>query len=229
MAFLFRFFIRLVVLALWLALLGLLVGLIAGGVAMKCYPNTSTGQWVTGRYEKLEKLIQETWLKVSPPKDGQTVGTAPVIVLKEAPATKIEAPQPTVGPTFFTEDCRYSGRKLTEASLAGKVVLVYVWDASKPESVANLARLQDIWASFKHKPLLVIGSHRGESSPKIRQIIKKYRLTFPMYEKAGLAAEPKGLAAPAYYMTDHTGKLIYRGRTDRGAIEAMINAFGQML
>ncbi len=216
---LFQFILSILICLLWLALVAVVGGAIVGGVVVSVYPDSMLGKTIKSWCVCIEK-------KLSPE------SSAPVIVLKEAPAAEEEVvapPQPTVGPTFFTEEYRLSGRPLTDASLKGKVVLVYVWDVAKPESVANLSRVQDIWVSFKHKPFLVIGSHRGEASPKIQQLIKKHKITFPMYEKAGLAAEPKGISAPAYYMTDHTGKLIYRGRTDRGAIEAMINAFGQML
>ena len=119
----------------------------------------------------------------------------------------------------------YCGKKLTESSFDGKIVMVYVFSESSEDSVALLPRIENLWSAYKSKPLVVLGSHRGGKSAKTENLIKKAKVTFPVYEGAGRTQEPSaGGRYPIVYVVDDTGHMIYRGRSDLEATEAIVTA-----
>ena len=126
----------------------------------------------------------------------------------------------------FTDDKWYSGPKVSEESLAGKVVMVECWGVNCPPCRASLPRMENIWRSFKHKPFVLIGSHRqGHQPEKVAELVKKNKLTYPIYDGAGLAHdEPRSRGIPFIYVVNHRGKVVYSGHGDREATEAVVNA-----
>lgn len=118
----------------------------------------------------------------------------------------------------------YAGKKLTEDDFKGKVTMVYVWNSKEKSSVETLRRIQDIWASFKTKPLVVVGSHRGGKNPKIPKAYQQLGLTFPMYEGVAFNRESSVSSYPYIYIVNHHGKFAYRGSNDRSATEALVEA-----
>ena len=123
----------------------------------------------------------------------------------------------------------YSGPKLTEESLAGKVVLVDCWGVGCPPCRALLPRIQSIWDSFKHKPFVLIGSHcQGRAPDKVKGLVQANKLTYPIYERAGIKDEPSFSGIPFLYVVNHRGKVVYAGGSDREATEALVNALGEI-
>ena len=123
------------------------------------------------------------------------------------------------------------GRKASAGYLQGKVVLVDRWGAHCPPCRSLLPRVEDIWQSFKTKPLVVIGGHcKGwGTADEVAELIAEHKLTYPVYEDAGLAAdEPKFDAIPFLYVVDETGKVVYRGRDERAATQAVVTALTDM-
>ena len=102
----------------------------------------------------------------------------------------------------------YSGPKLDDSQLIGKVVVVYEWSVMSEECELLLPRIEAVWQSFKSKPFMVIGSHRGgRAKDLIAEKVKKYHLTFPVYERAGLLdGEPKSGDYPFFYVVDSRGR-----------------------
>lgn len=126
----------------------------------------------------------------------------------------------------LSEENWIAGPKVRESSLIGKVVLVYVWSAEDAQSRALLPRLQEIWSSFRSKPFVLLGSHVG-SADAARGAASAAGVTFPVYSDARLAAgDPSGGAAPCLYVANHRGKVVYAGRSDRDATEALVTALG---
>ena len=65
----------------------------------------------------------------------------------------------------------------------------------------------------------------GGRSAKVTNIIKKSKVTFSVYEDAGRTQEPgAGGRYPIVYVVDDTGRMIYRGRSDLEATEAVVTA-----
>ena len=127
------------------------------------------------------------------------------------------------------EASHYSGPALTEEDLAGKVVLVDEWGVNCPPCRALLPRMQAIWSSFKSKPFVLLGSHRqGLAKDRVAELVAANKLTYPIYERAGLAAgePPNGGGIPFLYVVNHRGKVVYSGRDEREATEAVVNAIG---
>lgn len=120
----------------------------------------------------------------------------------------------------------YSGRKISAADLKGKVVMVDEWGVRCPPCRALLPRMEEIWKSFKSKPFVLIGSHRQGRQPEaVEELVKKNNLTYPIYERAGIEGEPSnGGGIPFIYVVDAVGKIVYSGRSEREAVEAVVNA-----
>ena len=88
----------------------------------------------------------------------------------------------------LTEAGYYSGPKLTEDDLDGKVVLVDCWGVNCPPCRALLPRMEQIWQGFKSKPFVLLGSHcQGRAPEKVAELVKANKLTCPIYDFAGLA------------------------------------------
>lgn len=128
-------------------------------------------------------------------------------------------------------DHHLGGRKASEGYLQGKVVLVDRWGAKCPPCRALLPRLEEIWRSFKTKPFVVLGGHcKGwGGAEEVKALIEAHQLTYPVYEDAGLVTgEPKFDAIPFLYVVDETGKIVYRGRDERTATQAIVTALTDM-
>ena len=180
------------------------------------------------------------YLGVKPGEAVQEKPPAPVqsetVVEEEQPAEQVaeeeqpaEPEQPVVvdpeaGKIWrgLTNENWYAGKKLTEKDFDGKVILVCVWGGK--ESVETLQRIEEVWSSFKGKPLLVIGSHRGGKNPKIPKVCSQLGLTFPMYEGLSFHREALSTAYPYIYIVNHHGKFAYRGTSHQSATAALVTA-----
>ena len=123
------------------------------------------------------------------------------------------------------------GRKASEGYLQGKVVMVCLWRADDEASRALLPRIEEIWGSFKTKPLVVLGGHleEGGTDEQARAALSRGKVTFPVYREAGLArGHPRYKDLPFVYIVDETGKTVYLGRDDRAATQALVTALTDM-
>ena len=130
----------------------------------------------------------------------------------------------------FDDAAYYSGPKLKEADLAGKVVLVDCWGVHCPPCRALLPRMEEVWKAFKSKPFLLVGSHcQGRQDAKVKELVEANKLTYPIYERFGLAeGEPGHKGIPFLYVVNHRGKVVYSGHDDRAATEAVVTAIGEI-
>lgn len=125
------------------------------------------------------------------------------------------------------EDANHrSGPKLAPEKLGGNVVLVYHFGLDDPDLVKNLARVEDVYRSFKGRRFLVIGDQCQESNmDALKSALGKAKVTFPVYEGFGAAGvEPKKDALPYYVVVDHHGKVAFKGVADTDAIEKITDA-----
>ena len=136
-----------------------------------------------------------------------------------------------VGWRNLDESKHLAGRKTSEGYLKGKVVLVDRWGARCPPCRAMLPQVEQIWQSFRTKPFVVLGGHcKGWGTmDEVVQIAKEKGLTYPIYEEAGLAVgEPGFDGIPFLYVVDCTGKIVYKGRDERKATQAVVTALTDM-
>ena len=124
------------------------------------------------------------------------------------------------------EASHYAGPPITEADLKGKVVLVDLWGVNCPPCRALLPRMESLWASYKSKPFVLLGSHRqGRSPDRVKELVKANKLTYPIYERAGLVEEPPGDGMlPYMYVVNHRGKVVYAGHGHQEAVQAVVEA-----
>ena len=222
-------------------LVGLLVA--AEFVVAKFWPDTKAGEYaVVGRDTVLEwygvtkDFWVEQWHRFRPVESELQVAAKPKPENETAKESKAEEPEkPAESPKPAADLSKpwkglepenwYCGKKLTESSFNGKIVMVYVFSESSEDSVALLPRIESVWSAYKTKPLVVLGSHRGGKSAKSETLIRKAKVTFPVYEDAGRTQEPSaGGRYPIVYVVDDMGRMIYRGRSDLEATEAIVTA-----
>lgn len=167
---------------------------------------------------------------LSAEKAEEPAPAAPAPKAEEPPAPKAEepaapAPKAETGDwTGLSADSWYAGPRLSEKDFRGKVAMVYVWSSKEKPSVELLSRIEEIWSSFREKPFVLVGSHRGGSNPKIPKACGKLGLTFSMYEGAAFRKEPPVSGYPYIYIVNHHGRVVYRGASDRSATSALVEA-----
>ena len=129
------------------------------------------------------------------------------------------------------EEHHLGGRMASSGYLLGKVVLVDRWGAKCPPCRAILSQMEDIWRSFKGRQFVVLGGHCAGwgGAAEVKRLIDEKKLTYPVYEDAGLKfGEPEFDAIPYLYVVDCTGRVAYRGRDERAAREVIVNALTDM-
>ena len=128
------------------------------------------------------------------------------------------------------DEHHYSGPKLTEKDLSGKVVLVDNWGVNCPPCRALLPRMQELWTHFDQKKFVLVGSHcQGKNPEKVKELVDANKLTFPIYERFGLAeGAPSSNAIPFLYVVNHRGRVVYSGHDEREATEALVTAIGDV-
>ena len=221
-----------------------LVGLVVAAefVVAKFWPDTKAGEYaVIGRdatvewYNVTKDFWVEQWHRFRPEEPEPQVAEEPKVEEPEEepkveePVKSAEPPKPVVDLSKpwkgLEPENWYCGKKLTESSFDGKIVMVYVFSESDEDSAALLPRIENVWSAYKSKPLVVLGSHRGGKSAKAENLIKKAKVTFSVYENAGRTQEPSARGRyPIVYVVDDTGRMIYRGRSDLEATEAIVTA-----
>ena len=218
-----------------------LVGLevVAEFFIAKFWPDTKVGEYAVIQrdttvewYHVAKDFWVEQWHRFRPEEPEPQVAAAPKVeepVEREEETKSAEPPKPAVDLSKpwkgLEPENWYCGKKLTEKSLEGKIVMVYVFSESSEDSVALLPRIENVWSAYKSKPFVVIGSHRGGKSAKVANLIRKSKVTFPVYEDAGRTKEPSaGGRYPIVYVVDDSGQMIYRGRSDLEATEAVVTA-----
>lgn len=113
-----------------------------------------------------------------------------------------------------------AGRKTSEGYLRDKVVLVVRWDVKSADADELLTRCAELWESFKNKQFVLLGAPILEEGSSWKPSTAD--LKFPIYAGAGIAkGEP---AQGSFYVVDETGKIVYRGRSDRDATQAIVQA-----
>ena len=118
------------------------------------------------------------------------------------------------------------GRKASAGYLQGKVVLVCLWQAEDAGPVGELlSALEEVWTNFKTKQLVVLGGPLGGADEAVKRQLDAAKVSFPVYSGAALARnQPIYKSLPFIYVVDETGKVVYLGRDDRNATQAVVSA-----
>ena len=124
-----------------------------------------------------------------------------------------------------------SGDKITEADLLGNVVLVYYWDTADENSVKILPEIEKIWSSFKTKKFRLVGTYVGvRDDAKVKSLIEKNKVTFPVYYKFSLDPDPKvGFAKTPYFnVVNHRGVSVFGEAGVKEATEFAVEAISSI-
>ena len=130
----------------------------------------------------------------------------------------------------ISPETRLGGRMVSAGYLRGKVVLLDCRDYADPAAEPALKRLQTLWTTYKTKPFIVLGSHRGKAGrEKVRAVMDRLGITYPVYAGAKLKgcefAEKEDGGANMMYVVDSTcSRRLYAGVDDRAVAGVAGNA-----
>ena len=80
-------------------------------------------------------------------------------------------------------------------------------------------------SSLKNKNFVLLGSHcQGRMKAEVEALVKEHKLTFPIYDNAGINGEPPCNGIPFLYVVNHRGKVVYSGHNHNQAIDAVNSA-----
>lgn len=123
------------------------------------------------------------------------------------------------------------GRKSSAGYLQGKVVMVCLWKANDKQSQAMLSTVEDIWRTFKTKQFVVLGVPVGDGEAGVgaQDMSAHGKVSFSVYRDAGLQqGHPQFQELPFLYVVNETGNIVYRGRDDRLATQALVTSLTDM-
>jgi hypothetical protein len=119
-------------------------------------------------------------------------------------------------------DSRVGGRMASCGYLKGKVVLLDVRDYSENAEAAVMKQIQDVWAAYKSKQFVALGSHVGSSGSKeaAGNLIKSLHLTYSIYSDVAVKNDEGAIEdlQRGVYVFDSTGKRLYFGKDPRQAM-----------
>lgn len=221
--------------------IGLLLAVVAAlaviGVRYFC-PDTEAGRyadvaygaavdWVTNAYAQATASMQRERLPAKKVEPAIEPEVAKVESVKEA----MKPDKPVETWPGLVSDNWVCGSKVSKKDLDGKIVMVFAFSvvSNVAENVAMMEQVSRLWSSFKHHPLVVLGSSREGEPAKAKKLAVQKGATFPIYENVAHMREPRGISHyPYLYVIDPSGRYVYRGRSDRSAIEAIVNALDRM-
>ena len=131
-------------------------------------------------------------------------------ILKDAPAQTDLTTVP-VQVNFSSPDLTLTDLQGITHSLAayqGQVVLVNLWATWCPPCKAEMPTLQAYHNKYSDEGFTVIAINDGDPTPDVRQFVKDYRLTFPVWlDPTYIATEDafKTLNLPSSFVIDREG------------------------
>ena len=127
-----------------------------------------------------------------------------------------------------------AGRMASAGYLRGKVVCLDYRDFGSKSEANAMRRMEEVWQTFKMKPFVLIGSHRGTAdAAKIKRIAEGLKLTYPIYKEADIVrTEEQKATDPEHigfmYIIGGTGRILYCGTDDRRAAGVIASALISM-
>ena len=226
-----------------------------GAIAWRFWPESAVGRAVDGPMRVVDEKVRE-WTgrgdaaeesaAAAPDKSGEAGGEDAVAAKPSAggegvpegdesaapggksepeggkqEAAKAESSSPWEG---LVEANRIQGMKQTEKTLKGKVVLVCEFANDQPDSMAVLPRVQQTWQSFRGKPFMLLGSLRSSPADAGKKSVRD--VAFPVYRDLRYATARRMRDLPFFYVIAPDGKIVWSGRSDCEATEAVVEAIG---
>jgi len=114
------------------------------------------------------------------------------------------------------------GRPASPGYLQGKVIIVDCRDYSRDQ--AELERLEDFWQSYKHKPFVIVGSHRGADAEAVRRNLKEAGVSYPVYADVTFESKTFQPTNGLLYVIHQGGRMAVKTRDPNRAYEGAVNA-----
>lgn len=105
-----------------------------------------------------------------------------------------------------------SGAKCSANDLKGKVIFFEYWGINCPPCLAAMPHLQEMYAKYKSRGFVVIGSHCQFPSPQVQEYLKEKKITFPIYQFAGVPEAPCPGGLPYSVLIGADGRIVAEGR-----------------
>lgn len=118
-------------------------------------------------------------------------------------------------------ESKVGGRIASCGYLKGKVVLLDVRDYSDEADASVMKQLQNIWAAYKSKPFVALGSHVGPGDKaEASNLVRKLHLTYSVYSDVALkdGSGDNVRLAHGIHVFDSTGRRIFSGKDARQAM-----------
>ena len=128
------------------------------------------------------------------------------------PAAFVPPTLPRSAPGFSLTDL--SGKRVSNASLKGKVVLLDFWATWCPPCVKSMPELQSLHAKYASRGFQVVGVSIDEgatAAAKVKKFIGAKRITYPIAIDSGKSAAWEAFrvkAVPAAYLLDREGRIV---------------------
>lgn len=122
----------------------------------------------------------------------------------------------------LTPENHLGGRPASAGYLQGKVILVDCRDYSKDREA--IERLEDFWQSYKIKPFVVVGSHRGGDVEAVKKNLEAAGVSYPVYEDVTFEAKTFEPQNGLVYVIHQGGKMAVKTKDINRAYEAAVSA-----
>lgn len=115
-------------------------------------------------------------------------------------------------PDFSLVDLQ--GNKISVSSLKGKVIVLNFWASWCPPCRAEIPDFVKIYQKYKDKGLVIIGVAVSSKIDDVKEIVKKYNISYPVAVDDGSAEKAYGpiTAVPTTFIIDTQGNLIPGGK-----------------
>lgn len=111
----------------------------------------------------------------------------------------------------------FNSKPLTMADLRGKVVMVDFWTYGCVNCVNTLPHVNDLYAKYKDKGLVVVGVHTPEfpferSASNVQAALKRHGIAYPVAQDNNSKTwnAYRNQYWPAQYIIDQSGKIVFR-------------------
>lgn len=101
-----------------------------------------------------------------------------------------------------------SGKKHTNASLKGKVILLDFWATWCGPCKAAAPTMNSLYQKYKAKGLQVVGVNITDKKPAISKYVAEHKYTYPFVYDSDAFAKALGVGPiPTFVLVDKTGKV----------------------
>lgn len=133
-------------------------------------------------------------------------------------------------PDFSLMDLQ--GNKISISSLKGKVIVLNFWASWCPPCKAEIPDFVKIYQTYKDKGLVIIGVAVNSKTDDVKEIVKKYSISYPVAMDDGSAEKAYGpvTAVPTTFIIDKQGNLVPGGKkVGRLSEEALLKIIEPLL